>query len=240
MNLIAKTFITTLALVSISINSYALTKNTYPNQIKIFSESKTDKKLNYEIKLDYPQLLNLQNMAIKNKINNDFKKYIKKNKDDFLKNVMDSYNPTQSFEVGNNLGIYYETYYMDKNKLSCLFSSSTYYVGAAHSNNEMTSLNYDLKTGNQIKLKELFKDKSNYLKVLSDYSINSLKTKVAGYNDGSSWLKEGASPKDDNFDTFVIGKDHLIIHFQSYQVASFAEGPQEVKIPFSKLKGILK
>lgn len=225
-------------LISSNINVYASNDISYKN-IKQISIKNMDSKIKSEIDIIYPQINNLNNKSIESQINNDIKKIIDSSKNTFLKNI-DKTQSNSDLGVNNGLTINYKIHYMDKNKVSILSDMSTYFLGAAHPNNELISFNYDLKTGKKIELKDLFKSNSNYLKTLSDYCIKNLSKKVASYDDDSTWVKNGASPKSDNFKTFTVTQNSLTIHFQTYQVASYAEGPQEVKIPFSVIKNIMK
>jgi hypothetical protein len=54
------------------------------------------------------------------------------------------------------------------------------------------------------------------------------------------FLKEGTSPEDENFETFFFDNAYLTILFAPYQVASYAAGPQTLRIPTSELKDILR
>ena len=237
---IIKAFLITFISLNTMNYSYALSDETYRNNIKVISEIKKDKKFKYEINIDYPFVYNLANKNVEDKINNHLKKHVQNSKKLFLKNLSEFTNSDFDPAVNSDINIGYNTYYMDKSKISFSIGISSYYRGSAHPNSETLTYNYDLKTGNQILLKDLFKPNSNYLKFISGYSIKELKKKVISHEDSNDWLKEGAGLKADNFKAFNIGKDHLIIYFQSYQVASYAEGPQEVKIPFAKIKYILK
>ena len=53
-------------------------------------------------------------------------------------------------------------------------------------------------------------------------------------------LKDGASPRADNYRACAITKKGLWITFDPYQVAAFAAGPQHVLVPYSALKDIMK
>lgn len=230
-----------ITIMSLSISANAFSANApYKSNIKEVSENKSDKKLKYDIKISYPKLYNLSNKAVENKINNDIKKTIELLKAPFMKDSKENLNNTEPSFPNNDLSLGFDTIYMSKDIVSILLSESTYFSGAAHSNYEMISLNYDLKTGNRIKLKDMFKPNTNYLKVLSDYSIKDLVKRIDNFEKDNEWIKTGAAPKLENFNSFNITKDSLIINFQNYQVTSYANGPQEVKIPFSALKAILK
>jgi hypothetical protein len=51
-----------------------------------------------------------------------------------------------------------------------------------------------------------------------------------------AWIKEGAGPKEINFQTFVLTKDFLLIKLGQYQVAAYTEGLFGVIIPYSSFK----
>lgn len=237
---IIKSLVISLILVNISSYSYAESDKFYPKNINIVSQTKNDTKLDYEFKANYPQLTNYSNIQIRNKVNQDIKNNIDKRNQLFLKELKESYDPSAPKVTGNELGISYTTYYLTNNIFSYVLDISTMFNGAAHGNYETASYNYDLKTGNLIQLKDIFKDKVDYLKILSNYTTIALKAKGILTKKDGGWLEEGTAPKVDNFKSWNINKDSLIIHFQSYQVASYADGPQEVIIPLNKLKDYLK
>jgi hypothetical protein len=98
-------------------------------------------------------------------------------------------------------------------------------------------LNYDLKAGKVLELSELFKGGSDYLKVISDYCIQILAKRNVGED---QWRRDGAGPKGDNYKSWSLLRGGLLISFDPYQVASYADGPQEVLIPFGALQAIMK
>ena len=48
---------------------------------------------------------------------------------------------------------------------------------------------------------------------------------------GNALFADGALPKPENYQTFVVGADSVTFIFQEYQVAPYAAGPQEVSLP---------
>ena len=117
---------------------------------------------------------------------------------------------------------------------SVKFDITTYYAGAAHPGHYSITLNYDLASGREIALAELFVPGSNYLQTLSDISKTQLATRDIAFDSFSS----GANPLPENFNRWNISVDGLVITFDEYQVAPYAAGPQLVVIPFSELQGI--
>ncbi len=108
--------------------------------------------------------------------------------------------------------------------------------GAAHSNSNTIVLNYDLRAGRVLALADLFKFDADYLKVLSDYCIRSLTKREVS---DAEWLQRGAGPEAENYKNWNLLPSGLLITFDPYQVASHAEGTQEVFIPYAALKQII-
>lgn len=143
----------------------------------------------------------------------------------------------------SSLDVGYEIRYATDELISVEFRQDTYSGGAAHPNNSTSVLNYDVKSGKKLTLADLFNPKSNYLAVISAYCIKALKDQSKKVNDSmldDGMLKSGASPRADNYRAWSITKKGLWITFDPYQVASYAQGPQHVLVPFSALKEITK
>lgn len=138
---------------------------------------------------------------------------------------------------GYALDVSYHTPYADKNLISLLVWSYQF-TGGAHGNSASTTFNYDLNSGRMLKLADLFQPNSGYLKVISAYCVTTL-TKELGDVD-AEWLRNGAGPKAENFKSWNVTPDGLQITFDAYQVAAYALGPQEVVIPYSALKTVIK
>ena len=127
--------------------------------------------------------------------------------------------------------------------ISIEFSESTYERGAAHPNSNTTVFNYDVRNGKKLALPDLFNAKSNYLKAISDYCIKDLKQQAKKEKDSmltDDMIQSGASTRADNFKSWTITKQGLWITFDPYQVAAYAAGPQQVLVPYSALKDLIK
>ncbi len=138
-------------------------------------------------------------------------------------------------DMNNSLDIGHSVTSSSDKHISALFTYFSY-TGGAHPNTNTASLNYDLEKGTPITLDSLFKPGSNYLKIISDYCIAELSKLKVGDAD---WIRRGAGPDAGNFKSWNITPQGLMITFDAYQVASYAEGPQEVVIPYSVLKNVI-
>ncbi|MDT4895278.1 MAG: hypothetical protein QOH25_355 [Acidobacteriota bacterium] len=91
----------------------------------------------------------------------------------------------------------YQVEHATNDLVSISFIINTYFEGAVHGNYSDISFNYDLKTGALLKLADLFKPNSNYLKPISDYAIKSLKKESPDAD--SDWIQSGAGAEEKNY-----------------------------------------
>jgi hypothetical protein len=140
--------------------------------------------------------------------------------------------------VGSSFNSEYTVELATSDLVSINFGISTYYEGAAHPNHNAVTFNYWFETGKTLTLADLFKPNSNYLAALSDYSVKALRRRLAPEID-DEWIQKGAGAEADNYQNWNITRRGLKVTFDPYQVASYADGPQEVVIPYSALRSII-
>jgi Protein of unknown function (DUF3298)/Deacetylase PdaC len=138
------------------------------------------------------------------------------------------------------------------NVFSLEFQLWSYYAGAAHPNTQTQTKNFRLHPALELELSDIFKESSNYLGVLSRYSITDLHKQKAQrwpeFDEVIEQLKSqrdeqilsGASPKYSNFEHFSLTRNGIVIHFDTYSVGCHAEGKYEVFIPAYELKSVLR
>lgn len=153
-------------------------------------------------------------------------------------------NDIENPEMGNELGINVVMIHQTANLISLEYHVYTYYAGAAHPNVHSYSLNFSLKEGRELSLKELFLPDIQYLAELSDLSYHSLMDNQKNNTDDvteleEEWVKQGTAPEEESFHTVNLTTSGLKILFDAYDVDAYVSGPHEVTIPYSELKGIL-
>ncbi|HPN14686.1 MAG TPA: DUF3298 domain-containing protein [bacterium] len=111
------------------------------------------------------------------------------------------------------------------------------YSGGVHGMPIHKTFIFNLKTHKSLELGDLFKPEVDYLKIISDYCIQDLLKKQISETD---WVNNGAAPKKENYELYYLTKQGLTIIFPAYQVASYADGPQEVTIPYDKLQNNMR
>ena len=195
----------------------------------------------FEITAFYPELSGITTPAA-TKFNTLVKDTVTKDIAAFRKDMMaqdaDQLKYIKQVGVNNYLESWYSVDYADEKLVSLLFGNSVF-SGGAHPNYYSYAINFDLKTGKKLELADLFKSGSNYLKVISDYSISRLKGELEEMSD-EEWMAKGAGPDADNFKSWTITKKGIFIMFDPYQVAAYAAGPQSVVVPYSELKSIVR
>jgi hypothetical protein len=115
-------------------------------------------------------------------------------------------------------------------------------TGGAHPNGYFDTLVFDLE-GQEIDLADLFKEGSDYLQRLSAAAGAQVAAKLeemAGQGATASVYAEGLAPAPENFESFLLDGEELLILIPPYQAAAYAAGSFEVRVPLSSLQDILK
>jgi hypothetical protein len=117
--------------------------------------------------------------------------------------------------------------------ISIRFIVDTYF-GGAHPNNQSSVLNYDLVSGKAINLADLFEPGADYLGALSAYCRRDLEDRDL------LEFEDGVLPRPENYRSWNISPEGLVINFDAYQVGPYAMGAQRVVVPYSALESILR
>jgi peptidoglycan-N-acetylglucosamine deacetylase len=111
------------------------------------------------------------------------------------------------------------------------------YTGGAHGNVFYKTFTFDLSTEKQLTLNDLF-TAPDPLPTLFPLVSQELQNQMDGYAD-LTWIEDGTGLNIDNYQNFAVGEDELIFFFPPYQVAPYAAGSFQVRIPFSAIQTIL-
>lgn len=121
-----------------------------------------------------------------------------------------------------------------KNLLQLQLSGYNFPFGAAHGMPILKYAPVDIKTGRLYELKDLFKEDSDYVKVLSDI----VKKQIIVHGDEMGvWLDSYKGIEPDQL--FYVDTDSLMLYFRPYEIAAFASGFPTFKIPFKEIKEII-
>ncbi len=204
---------------------------------KLFTESSKPKM--FDITVEYPEVSGVApavaaefNRLAKLKAMNDMAEFRKA----MLAQTAEDLKWSKERGMNNYSETYYSITYADDEVISVWYGNSSF-SGGAHPNSNSFTLNFDLKTGREISIGDLFKPNSKYLQVLSTYCVQELKKEVEEASD-DEWIRNGAGPKAENYRSWNISKNGIVVNFDAYQVAAYVAGPQEVVVPFAELRSI--
>jgi hypothetical protein len=203
----------------------------------------SDNKLKYDIEAQYPQISGSTEARI-TRFNSLTKGLVSKKISEFKKDMAErsaeEEQPPSDSDMRSDLGIGYHIALANDDFVSVGFGIGGYSRGAAHPYSYTEPINYDLKNGKTLKLADLFKPSSSYLKVISAYCVNDLKKQAKAQGPDSAltsdWIQTGAAAKAENYKSWTITRKGLAINFDAYQVGPYAAGPQFVSVPYSALQ----
>lgn len=175
---------------------------SFPVQVKTAKVSKGMNKNVY-----YPQVLGIKNQALERLINQSIVNQVQQLIDLQIRNL-----PTTVAEIVGT----YEIKNNQRQVLSITLSNYTYHHKAAHGMTYIKSLTFDLKKVRQNELRDLFKSRSDYVKVLSTIIQKKIKQRDIQLLDGFTNIR----PDQD----FYIADKSLVIYFQLYEITPYVYG----------------
>jgi len=113
------------------------------------------------------------------------------------------------------------------NLLSIRFEASRD-TGGAHPNQSYASFVFDVRDQGALGLGDLFRDLPAALTLLSELAARRMELVLDGHV-----FPEGLEPKVENFAVFVLDGQDLVFSFPPYQMASYADGPQSLRVPLA-------
>ncbi|MDD3662999.1 MAG: DUF4163 domain-containing protein [Candidatus Pacebacteria bacterium] len=141
-------------------------------------------------------------------------------------------NPTPNEENKFYLHSNFEVIQSNPNYISFLLKIDSY-EGGAHGYVVNVPFNYDVRNKKILLLRDLFSEKIDFLKYLSDESRNYLKREYITSSEGNEdsyekslleMIEIGTEPKEENFEVFTFTKDKIKIYFAQYQVGPYVIG----------------
>lgn len=211
------------------------------SQIVETSKHEEDAQLPYSIDYSYPQITGDNLSASAQKFNQLVQDRVNKSVQQFKNYVKADMPHMQTLPDSLKHNTFQLDYTVDVLKpakqtlISLRLTIEGMQAGRAHPYHTHQSLNFDLSTGKELALKDLFKPRVNYLNVFSKYASDTLNKKLQ-----DKWMiKDGTAPLAKNYEQWNLKKQGILITFEEYQVAPYASGPQEIEIPYGVLKNII-
>lgn len=200
----------------------------------------------YEGQFKYPQTVNLIsksaqdkiNQAIKNHIQDSYNAYVSlmEQKEEDRQNYEDEYGypvpEDEAWAYNYEYNVTYEVKYNENNQLSILIYDYMY-TGGAHGMSTVTSYNFEVLTGKQLLLGDIAKG-AKALSKIKQYAITDLTNRA---NRGEMVFPEDLAAMQINNDRpFYFTTNGITIKFYEYEVAPYAAGMPEVKMPYKVFK----
>lgn len=127
--------------------------------------------------------------------------------------------------------------HFDETAISLRYAMSEYRYGAAHGNSWFRTVTALRDPFVLLRFADLFVPSSGYLQRISSLAVEEL-LRSHDHLD-ADWVRRGAGPDLENFTIFNLTDIGLVVTFPPYQVASWADGPQEVTIPWRMVGDVL-
>jgi len=187
----------------------------------------------YEISAEYPQLTGGGANAAK--FNEEIRALASKDVADYKKMF------GEDAGQGGELDLSYYVSFADESLVSVDFSDYFYYFGAGSRNAASKTFNYDLSRGRVLKLADLFKPSSDYLKVISDACNRELRRQFEGesFPDAERVAASVENVVGDD-EKWLVSKGGLVIVFDSTEFPPPGAGEHTVTVPFDALKGAVR
>jgi hypothetical protein len=187
----------------------------------------------YEISAEYPQLQGAGANALK--FNEEIRALVTKDVADYKKTF------TEDAGQGGELDLSFYVALADDSLVSVDFSDYFYYFGAGQHNAASTTFNYDLTRGRALKLADLFKPSSDYLKIISDACNRELRKQFEGESfpdaERIAGSVEGVVGDDKKW---LVSREGLVIVFDSTEFPPAGAGEHQVVVPFDALKNAIR
>ncbi len=198
-----------------------------------------------KVKIEFPQITNFENEAIKDKINNSIESLFSMN-EDFTSDSIDINDEMENFISDYEAFISefpdaYQSWFIERTSEVKLNKGNIFsidfmeysYTGGAHPNTVVVFKNYNLSNGEEITLDEIIlPDKQAELTKVGETEFIKLKdlTFQADLGQAGFWFENNEFYLNDNF---LITDSSLVFYYNNYEITAYAFGPTELRIPFS-------
>lgn len=150
--------------------------------------------------------------------------------DEYIKECKESDYPIRPYGLGSEYQL------VSQNEQVLSFYIDYYqYTGGAHGLTDRRAYNIDLAKGEILSLKDLFQGSYDYKKVINEQIAREIKADPDGYFSGDMGF-QGISDQQG----FYLADGNLVVYFGQYEIAPYAAGMPEFKIPLQDLKDGLR
>lgn len=203
-------------------------KGVEENPIVIDTKSEASETATLKLTIQYPELKGLENVEVQNKLNSLFAKLAAGARD-------------RGYEIEKYIGqdeitrhikaeayFNYQVKYNRKDLLSIVFLDYQY-SGGAHGGTVQSSYTFDLKTGTEYKLRDLFAEGSDYVALISSQVKQQMEEREMTF-----LLAPFNSIRADQ--DFYLSNNAVVVYFQEYEYLPYAYGIPEFPVDLSLIK----
>jgi hypothetical protein len=127
---------------------------------------------------------------------------------------------------------------LDPQLASLRLNAITYVAGAAHPASLIVTATYDLRSGKELALADLFDPARPYLRTVADAATAQLTEQFAQLG-ADTPFPEGVAPTTANYQAWWLTTAALAIGFPAGQAGAYALGDQKVEIPWADLRALV-
>ncbi|MEA4849092.1 MAG: DUF4163 domain-containing protein [Clostridiaceae bacterium] len=182
-----------------------------------------------KLTIQYPEIEGLNNTEVQNKLNSLFAKLASDAKAEGIKAEKDLIQVQIENHIKAEVYFNYQVKYNQKDMLSIVFSNYQY-SGGAHGITVQSSYTFDLKTGKEYEIKDLFPEGSEYMS-----TINSAIKKQMEERNMTDTLVPFESIKADQ--DFYLSNSAVVVYFQQYEYYPYALGIPEFAVDYPLMEG---
>lgn len=178
------------------------------------------------IDLDIPVVSGLQNEQVQTRLNQLLEKDARQRQEAITKEAQLNSDfiltePYHTYEIVSR----FNQYYVTEDILSFYVDYYTY-TGGAHGMTERVAYNFNLNTGEELALKDLFAPDFNYTKMINDRVQSVINLNPELYFKGEEGFQ---GINEDQY--FCLENGKLIVYFLQYEIAPYAAGIRTFSVP---------
>jgi hypothetical protein len=205
--------------------------------ISIQKISVQEQRPHMEIDFEIPLVTGMVDQDHQTKINKrweqdaeNFKQEVAYTLDDYVKNAEIAGYPVHTYQAFSRIQEGYAS-----SKFLSLYIDYYSYTGGAHGYTERRPYNIDLSTGQDVALNDLFTPGYDYCSIINDFINKQIDTNPENFFEG-----EMGFMGIDEQQPFYIKDGHIVIYFDLYEIAPYAAGIQEFRLPLDSFEGNLR
>lgn len=209
-------------------------KESIEIKVNVTSKTVTEETESLSVDLQLPDINGHVDKELETKLNELLQTEALKIKASLTEEAKTALQDSKSYDVKFRKYVLNSSYKVSYNKNEYLSIVNYYdiYTGGAHGMRYMKSHNIDLKTGKDYNLSEIFNKGYDYKKVIDGIILNEMTANKDQYFEESITNFKGIEMNH----PYYVEAGNLVVYFTEYELAPYAHGIPEFKVPLSKLE----